>query len=538
MKKYKEIIYEFIKDVRYMIPVCLVAILGFGFVVTHASVNIDTLAYNRYFQQKTLLGQGRFAAPLLNKIFGIMQYNPWLVDLIAVILLIMSSILLCSLIKRITKNKINLISYIIFSCLFISYPLMPEIFTYTPASLNTCLGYLLTIIALIITREFIENKKIKNLLYSSVLLCIAISLYESFASVYLLGIFMILILENIFSEKKILLKKNIFRFFILILTLVISIIMNSIIIKILFSIFDLQKNQYAAKTIYYLTMGIFGGIKNLIKGIIENYFLCSVFYFPLTIFSVSICICFIYGIIKSITKKNMLISILFIGLILSSLSLSIIQGSSAPYRTCQTFAILTGFIFMILSNDILKIKKIKILKYILITIIYMIIFYQVQDLHKWFYINYQRYEEEKNIIVSIGNKIQENYDYSKPIVFIGTIELSKNIKEQSYLNSSSCKGKMFISIWNAIHKEDLNIGANTYIRKIPDSNVNSYINWGVVAFGEPGVELIKWFNLLGYDFTNVTVDMYNDTKANINQMTEWPKQGSIVEYEDYIIVDL
>ena len=73
MKSLKEEIEFFTKKIEYIIPLIITAILSFGFVITHYSVNIDTLSSERYFREGELLTQHRFGGVLLDKIFGVME---------------------------------------------------------------------------------------------------------------------------------------------------------------------------------------------------------------------------------------------------------------------------------------------------------------------------------------------------------------------------------------------------------------------------------------------------------------------------------
>lgn len=139
----------FIKKINYILPVIITAILSFGFTITNYSVNIDSLEYERYYESgNELLAQGRFGIVFINKIIHIFEFNPFFNDLLAVILIILSTIILCALFKKITNNKLNEKVYTIFSCLFVSYPLISEIFLYN--SLNIAIAYILIAVTLYI----------------------------------------------------------------------------------------------------------------------------------------------------------------------------------------------------------------------------------------------------------------------------------------------------------------------------------------------------------------------------------------------------
>lgn len=60
MENLKKKLEYFIKDIYYMIPLILTAILSFGFAITHYTINTDSLSDNRYYSGNYLLAQERF----------------------------------------------------------------------------------------------------------------------------------------------------------------------------------------------------------------------------------------------------------------------------------------------------------------------------------------------------------------------------------------------------------------------------------------------------------------------------------------------
>ena len=102
LKQYTEEFNFFLKNKIYYIPVLLVAIFSFGFVVTHSSINVDTLSANRYFEEGLLIGQGRLTATIIHKIFSVMEFNPFFVDGLAVVFLIISANHLKSILKKLS----------------------------------------------------------------------------------------------------------------------------------------------------------------------------------------------------------------------------------------------------------------------------------------------------------------------------------------------------------------------------------------------------------------------------------------------------
>ena len=67
----------------------------------------------------------------------------------------------------------------------------------------------------------------------------------------------------------------------------------------------------------------------------------------------------------------------------------------------------------------------------------------------------------------------------------------------------------------------------------------SMINWGTYAYATPGRELIKFWKMHGFSF-NWDGDLNHRAQALQIMQDDpvWPKEGYIVEMEDYIIVNV
>lgn len=539
MKTLKEDIEFFVKKIEYIIPLIITAILSFGFVITHYSVNIDTLSSERYYREGELLTQSRYGGVLLDKILGVMEYNPFFVDCLAVIFLVMASITFCILFKKISKNKINTVAYTIFSCLFVSYPLINEIFVYTPMSFGVCFSFFIAAVILNLLYSYRDNKKIRSLVYSTLLMCLIISIYESSAAVLLCGFFIIEILDCIYNNPKKKIKDTIINLIIMVIPMVVALIINSIISNLIFTIGDISPNaNRAAKTIMYQTLGIANGIINLIKTVFYSYGVNGFLYLPITVMQIACIIMFILGIVYAVKRKNITIFLLFLGSICSLFVLSIIQGNAAPYRTCQVFQIFSAFAFMILIQSLIYTNKAKLMKNIFICLSFLVIFYQAKDLNKYFYLNYTRYEQEKIALVSMAERLKEQYDIeNKPVVFVGNYELSNYIIERCYIRTDTIGAKIANVLASNFNPNNEKYSEKyKYIYKPIDSNINSYLNWGTRAFSEVNTEILKWLDILGYDyFKQGTENMLADTILKINDGTVSLERNKIYEFDDYIL---
>ena len=129
-----------------------------------------------------------------------------------------------------------------------------------------------------------------------------------------------------------------------------------------------------------------------------------------------------------------------------------------------------------------------------------IVLFQTKTMNQCFYNDYVRYKKEANYMYSIANEIIEKCeDTSKPIVYI--------FKEH-----------------NGIHQNRIN-----------EDNGWSIINWGKGAFNEPGTEVTKFMNSLGYNFTTSTNEQVEELMESKDLLQE---NERIQETEKYIVVKI
>ena len=538
MEKYKKSFRELLTDVTYIIPVIIIALLSFGFVLTHESINIDTLSADRYYEGGELIAQGRIGAVLIHSVFNIMEFNPFFVDCIAVIFLILSAMIFCILFKEIAKNKIHPVAYLIFSGFFISYPLIHEIFVYTPASLSIGIGFFLIGISCISVYELLQCQKVRYAIIAGLCIFLAIGLYESFAPVFLCGMLITLILQGIYQKDEIKILDLIKKAMVYIVILIFAIELTVIIPKVCQKIGGIEPSTRAAKSIYYQTLGITGGLANLKNTVLAKYGIAAVYYLPITILVIAMLICLLFLVKSLFQKKKRWLSLCFLGLMVCTVILSIIQGTASPYRTCQVFPLFIAFIFLLLANCILAMQKVKWIKYAFLFILFTMIFFQTKELHKWFYLNVRRYDYEKNVAIAVGQELQKSYDLNKPVIFMVSQDIPADIKEKTYVQNNTWQAelvKALAKVWNISYKD---LGDDRYWLKINETNVASYLAWGIAAFGEPNTEILKFFHYLGYDLKRGNIKMYLEATEAIKNMPVFPTEGSIIEKEDYIIVHL
>ena len=220
-------------------------------------------------------------------------------------------------------------------------------------------------------------------------------------------------------------------------------------------------------------------------------------YFPILVFDVTSLIGLAIGILQSDKKKNWMILLIFIAMFLSNFAISILQLDHVMYRTCTSWGLFVAIIVMITYKFLSEYKITKILAGIAI---FVLVLQQTKTLNQLFYNDYKRYEKDLTIANELIYDLEKSYDVSKPLVIMGTP-----------------------------YKGMGNIGAQ--------SNSLSVLWWGKKAFNDNGREFIKFLNSLGYDFKRPDDEQYEKGKIEAETMNKYPKDDSIRELEDCIVIN-
>lgn len=495
------IVKYFINQKLYVFLLLLTCVLAFGFTITHFSIGIDDTSFSLYFLQGGLLAQGRFGSYLLYNVLGLSAFLPFWTDCLAVCALFGSAIVWCVLMKRIAGRNLPISAYIVFSTIFVSYPLIAEIFIYQTASLSICLGYGLIAISLIFAYEYIfHHQKLYFAIISILFVTFAISTYESFAAVYLCGVSIILILSFLLdriAKDSIAINKHLVKFiFILLIAIVLKVAISSLIV------FFIPIKNYAANSIlWFHNDSLFFLLKILIITVLFGYFFASISSASIFIFLLTNLL-FIYLTIKlSVRYKSISFFLLFLLLGFSNFLLSFIQGSVTPYRASQPLALFIAFIFMLLLHFIKTDKPKKLVIYFLV---FFLVLIQTRELNKLFYLDFLRFQDDKNIVLQVSNTIQSNFDNNKPVIFVGNPRPRKN--------------------------QDNIVG---FYSKIGES----VFLWIQNSPSEYKLELYRFFKMLGFSFQEPTKNQILEGSFLAKKMSVWPYKESIKEFDDFIVVN-
>ena len=493
-EEYKKSINYFLKNKAFIITIILITVLSFGFTITNSSVGMDDTAFDRYYQGKEMLAIGRWGSYLVYQILNITEFIPFWIDFIASSIIMLTAVLWCIFLKKNLEDKLPLGAYITFAAVFISFPIINEIFIFENCNIAVMLGSFLASLGIMVFYENYTKIHKKGIYIVSVLiLTLAMSMYEACAQIMLVAICITAILMIYTNrDKKI---KDIFKYLFSILgILLIGVVLDEIIVKIIYFA-GVRASDVADKEINWGQYGILESFEIILADIVCA--MKNIKYFPVLIFDVASGIGLAISILQSDRKKNWMILVIFIAMFLSNFAISILQLDAVLYRTCTSWGLFVAIIVLMVYKFLSEYKMTKILACLVIGIL---VLQQSKTLNQLFYNDYKRYQKDLHIAYDLVYNLEKDYDISKPLVIMGTP-----------------------------YKGMGDYGAQ--------SNSLSVLWWGKKAFDDKGSEFIKFLNSLGYSFQNPTDEEYEKGKIEAENMERYPKDGSIRELDDCIIIN-
>lgn len=543
MKAFLKDLKNLIFDLKFILPLFAVTLLGFGYTLDHFSIGIDDLTRTRYVGGGENVAQGRFSGTIIDYVFGFTEYTPFWEDFVAMIFMFIAGILAALLLKRVTKNALHYGVYTFFACFFVTFPLINEVFLYAGTGLNIAIGYCLTFLSLIIFERFFETKKFVLLIPCLLIWIFNTSLYESFILVYscaVCGIFFIRhmiadgylpcnddAVKSEFKERQV--SKKIFTeigWYIAVLA--IAIVLEFVISNAVIKLSGIVPSDNAANAITEFN------IENTLFLLFTHFFCAAFKYLPIAIFLVSLIIGCIITVKYTIKGKHGFYIMYLIGMIFSIVVFSFMRSGLTLYRNIQCMVIFCGLILVIILQKALD-TKIKWKKVVTICLTSLLILCQTASLIKWFYVDYKQSEEEKAVVLAVGDTLTKNYNIdSKPVLFVGGYTLSDEIRNYKFIQKDTTIYKVAHAITRSFTSSEEN---HDYI-SLPAGQAqhDSVISWGTYAFGEVNTELLRYFEYLGYDFIQGTPEQQMQAIEIAKTMTPEKSSYEILDTDDFIVV--
>lgn len=509
---------KFFLNPLYIFPVLISTVLCYAYYLTHETVTIDSLSSDRYYHG-LLVAQGRLTATIIENCLGFEHLPIIAENIIGLVCFIFGATIFCIIFDKVKPLK-NILPYTVFTCLYITFPLMNEYFMFKGSVLTTGGSVLLVSFALYFAL------KIKNLLasilVSSIFIFFAYSWYESFILVYIGAVFLLLILlaDSEKSQKELFLNG-----FWLAPSLILGFSLEEIISNAIINICNITPDNNNAVGTAWLTSS--ATLKSFFYDFIYS-FVSKIFcYTPFTILFIFFVTALVLMILQTKSTEKPILIFFYFGLALTVFFLSIYRGTISAYRTEQGIPFYIGAIALLLSSKIINLNGKKALKVVTALSLVIILTAQICSSNYWYHVNVLRDKEEKQVVCNIAKDL-EKYDKNKPVIFIGNYRLSKNIEDKYTVDKDSISGKIIKYVSQK--------SQNEYDYTACQTSISSYISWSIYSFSNANVELKKLFNVCGYDFKLGTNGQFKEATKKYINIPSYDNNGYILDAGDYIVV--
>lgn len=547
----------------YRAVLFLTVVCSYGFLVTNHTVGVDDTPFELYFEEGLNVVIGRWFLFVLNKIFHVADFAPFILDLAGALILMAAVVVWGVLLYSICGERVPLWGYMFFSCIFLSCPLLAEVYPYHLHN-GVSVGYLCTGISLCFFRELSEDRKdwkkiLKMALGMAFFLFVAIGCYESFMIVWLLGLLLVLLTERYMGIPS--------RIFTLLgiagLSAVTALIMRSLMIEGLIGIFDLRNLRAVADQ---RTVGdVFGWVFETdaaaklamaFKRFYVMYFAFAFAYYPIRIFVAAAFFMGLYGLYSAIRRKCPWLFLLTAGCFICCILLVPVEGKATLYRAAQFLPVMCAYGAFLVTLAVgnlgrgdfrWKVKRgqkvdgegkvwRKLLTSVSVFLLSVVLWNQCYEMNKWFYVDWLKYQSTLELARQINLALEKDFDISKPVVFIGNYAPPKSIVKDAYVGYNSETFYRIKRLTDPIDEHLLEKFYREYGVWVAQTPALSVFEWGVNAF-ESDEELVRFFAMHGMEIKANTEQAYfAEASEYFLEMPAFPQEGSIEDRGKYIIV--
>ena len=350
----------FLRNKIYMVSLIIAAVAGYGYEITHSSLGIDDVCIGLYFDDGLGVSIGRWSFYVINKLFHVTGFEPFIMEFAAVLILMFAAIVWSAVLRYILGDKLPIACYAVFSAMFLDYSLIAEVFIYYLQNgvpiIYTLVGMAVFDFYYLYTHDLEQKQRILHKLGMSLLVSVSVGFYEAAANVFLTGVLLIMIVDcfgaNHMRIRKF--KQFFMSLFLVGRVLVYAIVERSLITKVCMAIFGIEPYSYRSAGSMLRILKYPGRILTIIRQILRDYVFVGLAYYPIGLFVATSILFIVIIIAGSIYKKNLYI--LFLGIICygSIFVLSLPQGDALPYRSNLMIVLLVAMVLFYLTYVILK----------------------------------------------------------------------------------------------------------------------------------------------------------------------------------------
>lgn len=494
---------EFIKKSKYSIIIITLAVLfAFGQRLISGSFSIDTELYISNIGSNVnwdwWIDLNRWGLVLVNQVLQMDALPIFASNYVTVVLMIVYAITFNYLFYTYISDKYKMafVKYqFIFPMIFLTNPIFAEQYNFIHQNIGVAIGILMIPITLLLIDKAISNQnityKVIFFIMSIAFIAFCFGIYQSIPLLYIATVavcYLLKVLKEGDNNWKFLLQQ--------IGLFALGAILYFVISKLTGESSGYLQSAWLKDSVSQCLINIWNCIKSVLR--------CEgIFYHYGYVLSIAIMLALIaYLVIKKKCKIGVILAL--IGILMAPFYIMIITGVDQLKRTQFNYSFVIGIVIMLFVVFLANKSKLKIVKYIMLILAFVIVYRQCYTSANLFYSVDVAYENDKSIAYRIVDRIEEQdwYDDNKDykLIFIGR-HSNKDLKN--------------------LYQTSEVIGSSFFEFDYP------YI-WGV------NQRAIGFLKILGYEYIGPSAQEFEDAKKYVeeNKMAIWPKNGCITLVDD------
>lgn len=538
------------------LPVSILAMMlvSYATLLHYPTIGIDDTAFGVYYEEGVSPAMGRWVLYLLNKVFPL-AYNPYMVETVGLLCFCVSVLLWCVVFYRMFGELLSWKSYAVFGCVMISSPIMAELVVWYLQD-GIYLGYGLTALSVLLGMKsfYTEGQTAKRtqwraLLWSGVLLTAALGCYESLMIVWIMAMFMCFILIRMLHKEEYS-ARPVEWCIRLPACVIFSVILRTVIVQLLILVFDLEEQTKVLRSRgLHEVLGWFDGSKSLadflyvMKDFLVKYYINAVVYFPVTVLVLAVAVILLAALKHAVKQRDGWILAGALGMLLMPWIMPVLEGVATYYRTSQYIPVLTAFGVLLLLWELSAVKRNgkvtgSFIRGAAVLVIVVLLYRQAYEMNKWLYLDVMKYEDARRTMDEVALEIRRECDAYKPVCIIGHYQVPESLAQEAYCPSWSKKYLLAEFLVKKIDASLFEAYDTSYGYAFAETPRLSVINWGATAFFGYDREAVKFWKMHGITlYEDGNQEHYVEAAELMKDGPVWPQEGSVVELEDYIIVN-
>ncbi|MCR5256365.1 MAG: glucosyltransferase domain-containing protein [Acetatifactor sp.] len=530
------------KRILVILFTIVASLAAYSYLAFHNTVGIDDTELSRYVCGGWEPQVNRWGTYVIGKLINISDANfmPGLYEIAGAMFLVAAALIFDVLFDKVLGGGVPVWGYLLFNGLLVTGAFMEEVMIFYLHN-AVCLAFFFVAESLLSLYYFYEKKHWWRLVLSIVCLSFSVGCYESFITVYLTGICLILLARAYNMQKSGCLTVIIASIVSVFAAIFLRSLWQNILVKAYaLNLSELGTNVHGISLKYWFLNNPFMILKDMLVRFFIRYVVNAVYLPQIMVFLITL-ICFIgFTIYGSVRNKNLMITLWSVGFIICPWLLSVPEMDPNSYRICQGIMLFiagTWFLIYLWSG-----KKMRV---VISVVALCCILAQLYELNRYFYNDHLKYKSDVEYCEALYEDISHSVsDMDKSVILIGKYEMPQKIREKNYVEAGTEEYEKLSKFCRLEYVDDFYKYVDEYGYRLYDVSYVDPLSWARYAgLQYENAEIFDFCKIHGIELNHSYSKeehsrLVREVETEIKEMPVWPEDGAILETDEAVYVKI